>query len=68
MSDLSPIEDLARRATAKYFDVGIDPSFIGQLQSPEMAEVPIIRMMNCIIQAAADQSFFPLTDDRDQDQ
>jgi len=43
--------DIARRATACYFGIGIDPSYLDLLHNPRLERVPAIRMIRCIIQA-----------------
>ncbi|MDQ2712806.1 MAG: hypothetical protein M3Y24_11370 [Acidobacteriota bacterium] len=47
------IDEIARRATARYFDLGIDPSYLKCLGQPEVDEKPAGKMLNCIRQAFA---------------
>jgi hypothetical protein len=53
--------EVARRATANYFGLGIDHSYLEFVDNPRLQNVPAIKMINCIIQALDAVEKEPLT-------
>jgi hypothetical protein len=43
--------EIARRAAAKYFDLGMDPSYLRLLDTHDFDGVPAVRMLRCVISA-----------------
>jgi Tat protein secretion system quality control protein TatD with DNase activity len=59
--------EIARRATAIYFDVGIHPSFLECLGQPEFDRSPAGRMLKAIIQACEDTTDVLVLDSKNMD-
>jgi hypothetical protein len=56
----SLMREVARRAAAKYFDMGIDPRFLACLGQREVDQSPVGMMMICILNAFKDMVRYPL--------